>query len=124
MVRRAKGFTLIEVMAALMIFALGALAALVVATEQIASTSYLEERYFAQIVASNRLAEVQVGAPDADWPPRHEETGEAEMVGRQWYWDQQVLETVTADLREVTVRVRLREDGPILAEVSGFVGRR
>ncbi|MCC5855665.1 MAG: type II secretion system minor pseudopilin GspI [Idiomarina sp.] len=124
MVRRTKGFTLIEVMAALMIFALGALAALVVATEQIASTSYLEERYFAQIVASNRLAEVQAGAPDADWPPRHEETGEAEMVGRQWYWDQQVLETVTADLREVTVRVRLREDGPILAEVSGFVGRR
>lgn len=122
--RRQKGFTLVEVMFALAIFGLGALAALLVATQQLDSTRYLQERYLGQIVASNRLAEVHEIGRDGSWPPEHGATGEADFAGETWYWEQQVLETVTEDLREVTVRVRLREGGSVVAELSSFVGRR
>ena len=124
MTRRVGGFTLVEVMFALAIFALGALAALMVATQQLDSTRYLQERYMGQLVASNRLAELHDTGRDGAWPPRDGAKGEMEFAGSTWYWEQQVLETVTADLREVTVRVRVTESGAVVAELSSFVGRR
>lgn len=119
-----RGFTLIEIMVALTIFSVGAIAALHLAAETTRSASLLEERYFAQLVASNRLAEVHSEARWQTWPPQHEQSGEAELANRTWYWEQQVLATVTSDLQEVTVRVRASAEGPVVAEISGFVGRR
>jgi len=124
MVLKQRGFTLVETMFALVIFSLAALAALNVATEQLRSTGILETRYFAQQVASNRLAELHANTRAGEWPPRNEETGSAEMAGSEWFWEQRVLETVTDDLREVTVMIREREDGPVVLELSAFLGRR
>ncbi|MCO4321579.1 type II secretion system minor pseudopilin GspI [Aliidiomarina quisquiliarum] len=121
----SRGFTLVEVMFALAIFGLAALAALAVATQQIDSTRYLQERYLGQLVASNRLADlVAPAAASKTWPPRNNDSGEIELAGQTWFWQQQVLETVTDDLREVTVRVKRSENGPVVAELSTFVGRR
>lgn len=123
--QRAGGFTLVETMFALVIFAIGALAALNMATEQLRSTSILETRYFAQQVASNRMAEVHLEARNQTvWPPVDEFNGEMEMAGVQWFWEQQVLETVTPDLREVTIRVRDTAEGQVVVELSSYVGRR
>lgn len=122
--RRQMGFTLVETMFALTIFALAALAAAFVAGEQLRSTSTLEERYLGQLVASNRLAEVYANTVAGVWPPQNELTGTVELASRDWYWEQQVVETVTGDLREVTIRVRRTEDGPVLLELSSFMGRR
>lgn len=120
-----RGFTLVEVMFALAIFGLAALAALAVATQQIDSTRYLQERYFGQLVASNRLAAVAApAAANKAWPPVNNESGEVELAGQMWFWQQQVLATVTDDLREVTIRVKRDENGPVVAELSTFVGRR
>lgn len=124
MVTANRGFTLVETMFALVIFALAALAALNVATEQLRSTGILETRYFAQQVASNRLAQLHANSDQTAWPPENEKSGSAEMAGSQWFWEQRVLETVTDDLREVTVMVREREDGPVVVELSSYVGRR
>lgn len=118
------GFTLVEVMFALAIFALAALAAVHVASEQISNTNRLEDRYLAQLVAGNRLAEVTAETRWESWPPENEASGTAELAGRSWFWEQQVLDTVTDDFREVTVRVRESEDGPVQAQLSTFVGRR
>jgi len=122
--RYLNGFTLVEVMFALAIFGLGALAALHVATEQVRSSSILEERYFAQLVASNRMATVHAEIEWGAWPPQHEYSGDIELANRNWHFSQQVLETQDEDFREVTVRVHAQEGGPVLYEVSGFVGRR
>jgi len=120
-----RGFTLVEVMFALAIFGLSALAALMVATQQIDSTRYLQERYFGQLVASNRLADVVGPGQVANaWPPKNNESGEVEFAGHTWFWQQKVLETITDDLREVTIQVKYEEEGAIVAELSTFVGRR
>lgn len=118
----SQGFTLIEVMVALVLFSLAALAALYVASQQLSSSSRIQEQYLAQWVASNQLAEVFLDVKAGRWPPTSE-TGEAKNAGQTWYWQQSVKETVTADLLEVTVAVRTQEQGRIVAELSVFVGR-
>lgn len=116
-----SGFTLIEVMLALSIFTMAALAALQVATEHIRSITLIEERAFAIMVASNRMAEIHVSE---NWPPQNGATGQMQLAERTWYWRQQVVETVTDGLREVTITVSAEEDGNEAAQLSGFVGQR
>ncbi|MGX5913338.1 type II secretion system minor pseudopilin GspI [Aliidiomarina sp. Khilg15.8] len=118
---KRNGFTLIEVMLAMSIFAMAAVAALQVASGHLRNIGTLEERSFATMVAANRLA--QVHASDT-WPPQNGSSGEVELAERSWFWQQQTVETVTDDLREVTIIVRSEEDGPEQARLSGFVGRR
>lgn len=122
MTRKASaGFTLIEVMLALSIFTLAALAALQVASGHIRNISLIEEHTLATMVASNRLAELH---SLQQWPPQNDASGQVEMAGRDWFWEQQVVETVTDGLREVTVIVRTEEGGDESASLSGYLGRR
>lgn len=118
---RQAGFTLIEVMLALSIFTMAALAALQVATEHLRSISLIEERAFATMVASNRMAEVHISD---NWPPQNGATGQMQMAERTWYWRQLSVETVTDGLREVTIIVSAEEEGAEAARISGFVGQR
>lgn len=119
--RQSAGFTLIEVMLALSIFTMAALAALQVASEHLRSISLIEERTFAIMVASNRMAEVHTSD---NWPPQDGATGQMQMAERNWFWRQQVVETVTDGLREVTIVVSTEEGGAESARISGFVGQR
>ncbi|MCC5880701.1 MAG: type II secretion system minor pseudopilin GspI [Idiomarina sp.] len=118
---RQAGFTLIEVMLALSIFTMAALAALQVATEHLRSIALIEERAFATMVASNRMAEVHISD---NWPPQNGATGQMQMAERTWYWRQLSVETVTDGLREVTIIVSAEEEGAEAARISGFVGQR
>lgn len=115
------GFTLIEVMLALSIFTMAALAALQVASEHIRSITLIEEQAFATMVASNRMAEVHISDT---WPPQNGASGQMQMAERTWYWRQESVETVTDGLREVTIIVSADEDGAEAARISGFVGQR
>lgn len=116
-----KGFTLIEVVLAMAIFALASLAALSAASGHLRSVGELENRTFATMVAANRMAEMHY---ERRWPPVNDAQGEVELAGKQWHWQQQVTQTVTDDLQEVTIIVRLDPDGPEEARLSSFVGRR
>lgn len=116
-----RGFTLIEVMLALSIFSLAALAALQVANEHLRALNHVETHMFAHMVASNRLAQLH---SSGEWPPQNEQKGQVRLAGREWYWQQQVVETVTDGLREVTVVVRESEGGDDVASLSGYLGQR
>ena len=105
---RVKGFTLIEVMVALSIFGLAALAALQAASSHLTSLSDLQSKTFAQYVASNRIAEVSLAQ---EWPVKDNKKGTAEQAGTTWHWQQQVVETVTPNVVAVTVTVSKTEGG-------------
>ena len=64
---KQKGLTLLEVMLALMIFALAGTAAVKVATEHLNGVSQIENMTFATWVANNRLTQVQL---ETQWPPK------------------------------------------------------
>ena len=97
-----RGLTLLEVMVALLIFALTGTAVLKAAGEHLSSVGQIESVTFANWVASNRLNQLQL---DTTWPPKNNLKGTMEMADRTWYWQQTVAKTNDNDLRAVTVSV-------------------
>lgn len=108
-VKRTKksGFTLLEVMLAMAVFAVAGVSLLGVADNNYRHISHLEEQMFANWVASNQLVEASL---DKTWPPKNNRKGKVDMAGRTWYWQQKVVETTNKEMRALTMEVRLDED--------------
>jgi general secretion pathway protein I len=106
------GFTLIEVMLAMAVFAIAGVALLGVADNNYRHISHIEEQMFANWVASNQLVEVSL---DKTWPPKNNRKGKVEMAGRTWYWQQKVSKTANKELRAVNMQVRLNEDDELVS---------
>ena len=85
--RRARGFTLIEVLVALVIVVLGMSALMGSLTSAADSASYLRDKVFAQWVALNQIATVRL---QQQAPSLGETTGELELANRKWSWQQKV----------------------------------
>ncbi len=116
------GFTLLEVLVALTLVAVG-LAALIRASGQTATNvGYIREKTIANWVAENRLAELRL---QSEWPAVARSDGEAQMAGADWRWRVAVSETEDPDLRRIEISVAREPDreNPILTLVS-FRGRR
>lgn len=99
---KQKGLTLLEVMVALLIFALTGTAILKAAGDHLSSVGQIESVTFANWVASNRLNQLQL---ETTWPPKNNLKGSMEMADRTWFWQQTVTKTNDADLRAVTISV-------------------
>ncbi len=116
------GFTLIEVLVALAVAAIGLAAVLAIVTNTANAAAGVRERTFAAWIASNRIAETRLS--DA-FPSVDRTTGEVEFAGARWVWEQTVTQTEVPGMRRLDVRVRLAA-GPedaFLGTVSGFVSR-
>ena len=116
-----QGFTLLEVMVALSIFALAGTAILKTASEHLSSIGQIESITFANWVASNRLNQLQL---ETAWPPKNNVKGNMEMADRTWYWRQTVTKTNDNDLRSVTIFVGEDETyNDSLTSVTTFVAK-
>jgi len=100
---KARGFTLVEVLVALVIVAAGASAVLSSLNSAAVSTVYLRDKTFARWIADNRIAETRL----ATTAPQNGKTeGEADYAGRRWQWRQQITDGEFPGLRRVDVSVR------------------
>lgn len=106
------GFTLIEVMLAMAVFAIAGVALLGVADNNYRHISHIEQQMFANWVASNQLVEVSL---DKTWPPKNNRKGKVELAGKTWCWQQKVSKTTNKELRAVTMQVRLNEDDELVS---------
>jgi general secretion pathway protein I len=116
------GFTLVEVLVALMIVAMG-LAALMTAVSGTARTSgYLRDKTLAQWMALNRLTEVRLNLNKF---AQNTDTGELNFANRTWHYDTRYFDTSIATMKRVVVRVYAgdaKTKGNPLAESTGFLG--
>ena len=120
--RRAPGFTLIEVLVGLAIAAIGLAAALSVVTNSARNVNYLRDKTLASWIALNQITTVRVSA---QMPSVDKTDGEVDYANDKWKWVQTVTQTEVPGMRRVDVAVRRAadsEDAPI-ATVTGFVGR-
>lgn len=118
---RAAGMTLLEVMVALLIFAITGTAVMKAASEHLNNITLIEDVTFATWVANNRLARVQL---EGRWPPQNNQKGTEELAGRTWHWRQIVKETTDKDMRSVEIEVSLRPDASdAITTVATFVTR-
>lgn len=123
MIRRgAGGFTLLEVMVALAIVAIGLIAAFNGVIQMAHSTSVLRERAFADWIAMNQISRIRVSG---EFPEIGTSDGDAEFAGRQWRWEATISETGVTDLRRIDMAVAYvaQPDDPVTI-VTGFVTRR
>lgn len=114
------GFTLIEVLVAMTIIAVGVSALVSSAGASAWRADYLREREFGRWVASNALAELQ-SLPA--WPDIGTKNKEVEMGDTSWYVRTQTQKVADADLRRVDIQVRLDKNAEnYIYTVAGFVG--
>jgi general secretion pathway protein I len=119
MPRSDQGFTLLEMLVALAVLSLGALALLNLAGENTRQASAVEERLFAGIVAENRAIEALTSA----FPPALGREGGAEVAGgRTWRWTRQVSRTADPAVLRVDVTVAGPHSRRTSGEVSVFRG--
>ena len=117
------GFTLIEVLVALMVVAMG-LAALMITVSSTARTSgYLRDKTLAQWMALNRLTEVRLNVTKFG---QNTDTGELYFANRTWHYDTRYFDTSIATMKRVVVRVYAgdaKTKGSPVAEATGFEGK-
>ena len=101
-----NGLTLVEMMVALAVFSLAAMALLNLSGESTRSAQRVETRTLGGMVAENVAVEAAV-APSLG---EGETTGRSDLGGRRWAWTRAVLATADPDLLRIDVRVR-DEDG-------------
>ena len=116
------GFTLVEVLVALVIVALGSAAVLSALTTGADSTARLRERSFAEWVASNRLVEARTSR---ETPKPGSREGEVEFAGSMWQWREDIGRTPIKGMLQIKVSARPKADGQReewLVTLIGFHG--
>ena len=116
---RGRGFTLIEVLVALAVLAVGITALVQAGSQRAADVGYLRDRTVAAWIAADRITALRL---ESGWPSTGSRDGEVEMVGRTWHWDAEISETPEEAVRRVDVRVRLDADGEPVSRMTGFLG--
>lgn len=118
---RSRGFTLIEMLAALVIIALGMLGVIEAIGQTASNGTRMRDRTLAHWVAMNRLTQTRLEPR----PPEIAKTSdEVEMAGRRWRWTMEVTETPVESMRRIDVYVTDADTGDDrpLASVTGFYG--
>jgi general secretion pathway protein I len=127
---RARGFTLVEVLVALMIVAMGLSALLVAVTGTARTSGYLRDKTLAQWIALNRLTEVRLGANKPGQTPQSTQssstdTAEIKFANRTWHYDTRYFDTNIPSMKRIVVRVYLgdaKTKGNPIVESTSFFG--
>jgi len=117
---KSRGFTLIEVMVAMAIIAVGATALVTSSGASAERASKLREREVGRWVVANHLNTLQALPA---WPDIGAKNIEVEMAKQRWYVRTRTSKLQDADLRRLDVEVRLNPDSDsYIYSVTGFVG--
>jgi general secretion pathway protein I len=115
----STGFTLIEVMVALAIVALGMMGVHKMLNDYALGAVYMEEKTLASWIATNKLTELSI-APT--WPAVGDYEEDVEFAGQQWRCEIVVQETPVTNLHRVDVSVRLLADPErVVHKVSALI---
>lgn len=139
--RRHRGFTLIEVVIALFVIALGMGALLATIVSAADNAGHLRDKSLAEWIALNHISEVRLASTK---PATGVTNGEVEFAGTKWRWQQTVSDPGMAGILRIDVSVAHADDAtraapsravqpdasastpdfPALTTAYGFVGTR
>lgn len=119
----SRGFTLIEVMIALLVFGLIATAAAEVGSQYISSYERVRDKTLAAWIADNRIAEIRL---QKKLPAISENAKDADYGPYRWQVTTKVLATAELKMRRVEVEVARYREGHTkpypVHTLSAFVG--
>lgn len=115
-----RGFTLLEVLIALVIIAIALTAIIKTTTESIHGNIYLREKTIATWVALNAIHQTRAGLiqlPEA--PGKREEN--AHMLNQTWQWQGFTQKSDNSCIRELHVQVFHQPEHRFMTELVGYV---
>lgn len=112
------GFSIVEALVALFVFAIAGVALVQLQAHSIRSFTEVERRALAAILAQNALVESAAALSPPDLGLRDDRP---EIAGRTWLRRVAVEATPDASMRRVTVMVRERENAAPIAQMQGFI---
>jgi general secretion pathway protein I len=120
----AGGFTLIEVLVALAIVAVGMAAVMSALSSSANTVVYMRDKTFAQWVALNQLATLRVSGQT---PSVGNTNGDLDYAGRSWHWKQEVVASEVPGVMRIDVSVRPKDakggdDSGWYTTLSGIYG--
>jgi general secretion pathway protein I len=116
---RAGGFTLIEVMVALVIIAFSLTTVAATMGQMIDTANSMRERTFASWIAQNKITEMRL----ANIVPEVSATsGELDYANTSWGWRAVVSETGVENLFRVDVSITYPGSDDQIFTVTGFIG--
>jgi len=114
-----RGFTLIEVVIALAIAAIGLAAVTASVSQMIDAANSMQERTYAAWIGQNKITEMRL----ANIIPNVSTTnGELVYADMEWSWRADVSETGVENLYRVDVEVGFAAADTFIRTVSGFIG--
>jgi len=111
---RSKGFTLVEVMVAMLIVGVALPALLFQVIAMVDGTGELRNKAVAQWVAENQLATIKLQKHINGSVPRGKLTGETRMAGTTWEWSLEVSATEVEKLKRLEIEAGLPQKNPAL----------
>ena len=117
--RAEGGFTLLEVMVALMVVALTLLAAAATVSQMIDSANTMRDRTYASWIAQNKIVEMRLAGTV---PEVSTTSGELDYGYGRWAWRAVVSETGIDNFMRVDVSVSRVEEDYAIRTVTGFIG--
>ena len=118
--RAVLGFTLLEVMIALLVITLGIGAVINTTSESGWKSSQLRQRTIASWVAQNQIVEYRA---KRTWNNASSKSGQVEMANAEWVWRMRISKTDDPSLRRIDVDVFLKDQDTVEASVTGFIAR-
>lgn len=119
-----QGFTLLEVMVALAVFAVVAVALVGNSTSTLRQAGMIQERTVATWLAEDEMTKLRVQPRNDDTYPNPGTSRDTiEMTGIEWEVETEVEATENDFVRRVTIRVYRDSADEPTAEVIGFRGR-
>ncbi len=118
--RISRGFTLLEVMIALTIFAAMALVMSDTASQSAGTLMRLQDKTLASMVAENRMTELRLNG----LPPLGERNDQVQMASREWLIRVRTEKTEFPDTHRVTVDVmNANNKDSVVATLASIMGK-
>jgi general secretion pathway protein I len=115
-----RGFTLLEVMIALLVITLGMGAVINTTGESGWKSTQLRQKTIASWVAQNQIANYRA---KRIWDSTSNRSGIVEMANVEWEWKMTISKTDDPSLRRLDVDVTVKDENAIKSSLTGFIAR-